>query len=160
LAWRDWHRVLCLTHTSQLHRSGLDGPGTGNRHGANGVPRPARRPLSRPSIRAVPVEGTDIVAAYVQRVNADGSQTVENIYRSTRGGIVAAPIDLSPSSSQVYLVLYGPACAVTAPHRIASRHSRGVSLPAQYTRARSRSMRGWTRSMCCYRKAWRGRATW
>ena len=53
-------------------------------------------------------EGTDIVAAYVQRVNADGSQTVENIYSlNSSGGIVAAPIDLSPSSSQVYLVLYG-----------------------------------------------------
>ncbi len=53
-------------------------------------------------------EGTDIVAAYVQRVNADGSQTVENIYTlNSSGGIVAAPIDLSPASSQVYLVLYG-----------------------------------------------------
>jgi uncharacterized protein (TIGR03437 family) len=41
-------------------------------------------------------------------VNADGSQTVENIYSlNSSGGIVAAPIDLSPASSQVYLVLYG-----------------------------------------------------
>jgi uncharacterized protein (TIGR03437 family) len=76
--------------------------------------------------------GTDLVAAYVQRVNADGSQTVDNVYTlNSSGGIVAAPIDLSPASSQVYLVLYGTGLRG---HSSASNSvtitAGGVALPA------------------------------
>jgi len=76
--------------------------------------------------------GTDLVAAYVQRVNADGSQTVDNVYTlNSSGGIVAAPIDLSPANSQVYLVLYGTGLRG---HSSASNSvtitAGGVSLPA------------------------------
>jgi len=76
--------------------------------------------------------GTDLVAAYVQRVNADGSQTVENVYTlNASGGIVAAPIDLSPASSQVYLVLYGTGLrGHSAASNSVTITAGGVSLPA------------------------------
>jgi uncharacterized protein (TIGR03437 family) len=53
-------------------------------------------------------QGTNIAAAYVTRVKADGSQPNENIYAfNSSGTLVAAPVDLGPASDQVYLILYG-----------------------------------------------------
>ncbi|MFY9726973.1 MAG: FG-GAP-like repeat-containing protein [Bryobacteraceae bacterium] len=76
--------------------------------------------------------GTDLVAAYVQRGNADGSQTVENIYTlNASGGIVPAPIDLSPANSQVYLVLYGTGLrGHSAASNSVTITAGGISLPA------------------------------
>ncbi|HEY1218652.1 MAG TPA: FG-GAP-like repeat-containing protein, partial [Bryobacteraceae bacterium] len=75
--------------------------------------------------------GTDLVAAYVQRVNADGSQTTENVFTlNSSGGIVAAPIDLSPANSQVYLVLYGTGLrGHSAASNSVTVTAGGVSLP-------------------------------
>lgn len=51
--------------------------------------------------------GTNLAAANVLRVHADGSQTVENVYSiNSSGALVPAPIDLSPANGQVYLILY------------------------------------------------------
>jgi uncharacterized protein (TIGR03437 family) len=51
--------------------------------------------------------GTNLAAANVLRVRADGSQTVEDVYAvDAHGALVAAPIDVSPANGQVYLILY------------------------------------------------------
>jgi len=47
------------------------------------------------------------VAANVLRVNADQSQTVEDVFTvNGSGALVPKPVNLSPANSQVYLVLY------------------------------------------------------
>jgi uncharacterized protein (TIGR03437 family) len=81
--------------------------------------------------------GTNLVAANVLRVHADNSQTVENDYTVTSSGaLVAAPIDLSPATDQVFLVLY--ATGVRG-HSAASNSvtvtAGGVSLPVSYAGA-------------------------
>jgi uncharacterized protein (TIGR03437 family) len=50
--------------------------------------------------------GTSLVAANVIRIHADNSQTVEDVYAVSGGAIVPAPVNVSQSSEQVYLVLY------------------------------------------------------
>jgi uncharacterized protein (TIGR03437 family) len=59
-----------------------------------------------PSIFSADATGRGIAAAQVQRT---GSVNFEPVFRFdvTRGQIVGVPIDLGPSTEQVYLVLYG-----------------------------------------------------
>ena len=53
--------------------------------------------------------GQGPAAAYIQRVRADGTQSIEPAvrYDETQGAYVAAPIDPGPETDRVYLVLYG-----------------------------------------------------
>lgn len=53
--------------------------------------------------------GTGVPAAYLQRVRADGSQSIELIgqYDPAQNKWVTVPIDLGPESDQVFLVLFG-----------------------------------------------------
>jgi uncharacterized protein (TIGR03437 family) len=49
-----------------------------------------------------------LVAALVQRVHADGTQSLENVYQGdAAGNVVALPIDVGPETEQVYLLLFG-----------------------------------------------------
>ena len=51
---------------------------------------------------------TALAAAYVVRVRADLSQSIEAVYQVVPGGGVRAlPIDLGPATDQVYLALFG-----------------------------------------------------
>ena len=48
-----------------------------------------------------------LAAAYVTRVAPGNVQTVETIFAAQNGSYVAVPINLSPASDQVYLILFG-----------------------------------------------------
>jgi uncharacterized protein (TIGR03437 family) len=81
--------------------------------------------------------GTNLVAANVLRVHADLTQTVQNVYAlNSSGAIIPAPINLSPATDQVYLVLYatglrGHSSAANSVTVTAA----GVSLPVSYAGA-------------------------
>ena len=50
----------------------------------------------------------NLVAGSIIRVSGDGTQTAENLFQmDNAGNVVALPIDLGPSTDQVYLILYG-----------------------------------------------------
>jgi uncharacterized protein (TIGR03437 family) len=78
--------------------------------------------------------GTNIAAAWVIRVHADNSQTYENAYAVTSGGaLVAAPIDVSPASGQVFLELYGTGFrGHSSAANSVTVTAGGVSLPVSY----------------------------
>src|SRR6266478_319800 len=46
-------------------------------------------------------------AAYVVRVAPGNVQTIDSVFTEQGGRIVAKPIDLGPTTDQVYLILYG-----------------------------------------------------
>jgi uncharacterized protein (TIGR03437 family) len=48
-----------------------------------------------------------LAAAYVVRVAPGNVQTVESVFATQNGANVAAPVSLSPSSDQFYLILFG-----------------------------------------------------
>ncbi|MGH9647929.1 MAG: IPT/TIG domain-containing protein, partial [Bryobacteraceae bacterium] len=49
-----------------------------------------------------------LAAAQITRVHGDGSRDNENVYQTESGGKLAPlPINLGPSTDQVYLILYG-----------------------------------------------------
>jgi uncharacterized protein (TIGR03437 family) len=49
-----------------------------------------------------------LAAAYVQRVHADGTQSIENLYAvDSAGNLSYPPIDLGPATDQVYLSIFG-----------------------------------------------------
>lgn len=62
-----------------------------------------------PSIFSADATGRGLAAANVQRVKADGTQTFEPVGRfdPSLGRFAPVPIDLGPSSEQVFLVLFG-----------------------------------------------------
>ena len=54
------------------------------------------------------LNSNSLVAAYVQRVHGDGTQSIENVYGvDSAGNVISSPIDLGPPSDQVYLQLFG-----------------------------------------------------
>ena len=81
--------------------------------------------------------GTNLVAANVLRVHADNSETVDNVYTiNASGALVPAPIDLSPATDQVFLVLYGTGWrAHSAASNSVAVTAGGVSLPLYYAGA-------------------------
>lgn len=62
-----------------------------------------------PGIFSVSADGSGIASALIQRVKIDGSQSWEAVaqYDATQKKYVAIPIDLSNSTDQVYLVVFG-----------------------------------------------------
>ena len=89
-------------------------------------------------------QGTNIAAAYVTRVTAGNSVTYENIYAiDSSGGLVAAPINLGPSTDQVYLILFGTGLRG---HSSASNSviatAGGVGLPVSYAGAQNAAYPG------------------
>ncbi|MBS1812766.1 MAG: DUF3466 family protein [Acidobacteria bacterium] len=62
-----------------------------------------------PGLFSVNSDGKGLAAAQVQRIRADGSQSVEPVarYDETLRKFVAAPIDFGASTDQVFLNLYG-----------------------------------------------------
>lgn len=80
---------------------------------------------------------TNMAAAYVIRVHADNSQSVENVYALTAsGGLVPAPIDLSQATDQVYLELFATGIrSHSAASNSVTVTAGGVSLPVSYAGA-------------------------
>jgi uncharacterized protein (TIGR03437 family) len=60
-----------------------------------------------PGLFSADGSGAGIAAALVQRVRADGAQSVEPVARFDQGRLVAVPIDLSREDEQVFLALFG-----------------------------------------------------
>jgi uncharacterized protein (TIGR03437 family) len=81
--------------------------------------------------------GTNLVAGDVLRVHADNSQSIENNYTVTSSGAtVAAPIDLSPATDQVYLELFATGLrGHSAASSSVTVTAGGVSLPVTYAAA-------------------------
>jgi uncharacterized protein (TIGR03437 family) len=48
-----------------------------------------------------------LAAAYVTLYHADGSQTVEQVYKVSAGAVVASPVSLGSTTDQAYLFLFG-----------------------------------------------------
>lgn len=48
-----------------------------------------------------------LAAAWVLRVSADGTQSLEPVYEVQNGAVIPKPIDLGPVTDQVYLEIYG-----------------------------------------------------
>jgi len=48
-----------------------------------------------------------LVAAGVKRVRGDGSSSEENLFTLSDGRVVPLPVNLGPTSDQVYLEIYG-----------------------------------------------------
>jgi uncharacterized protein (TIGR03437 family) len=58
------------------------------------------------------LNANSLVAAYVQRVHGDGTQSIENLYAvDAAGNVTFPPIDMGPSTDQVYLNLFGTGIA-------------------------------------------------
>ncbi len=62
-----------------------------------------------PGVFSADASGRGVAAATVQRVRANGTQSVEDVSRfdATRGQLMAIPIDLGAEGDVVYLSLYG-----------------------------------------------------
>jgi uncharacterized protein (TIGR03437 family) len=53
------------------------------------------------------LNGTGLAAAYVVRVGPGYVQTLESIFTTLNGSYVAVPVNLTPSTDQFYLILFG-----------------------------------------------------
>jgi len=75
--------------------------------------------LSDGSVTATPIEIANVspgiftlndfglAAAWVLRVSADGTQSLEPVYEVQNGAVIPKPIDLGPVTDRVYLEIYG-----------------------------------------------------
>jgi uncharacterized protein (TIGR03437 family) len=71
------------------------------------VPQSARPPIATVAPALFMLNADGLAAAYLVRVSADGRQTIEPVFTLRNSKRVALPVDLRPSTEQVYLILYG-----------------------------------------------------
>ena len=71
-----------------------------------------------------------LAAAYVVRVGPGNVQTMEPIFTTQNGSSVAVPINLSPSTDQFYLILYGT--GIRGAGSDVTVAIRGINAPVAY----------------------------
>lgn len=90
-----------------------------------------------PGIFTADATGSGLAAALVQRVKADGSQFYERVaeYDAAQKKFVAVPIDVSKTSEQVYLLLFGTGIRRHAGTSAVSARVGDLTLPVAYAGA-------------------------
>jgi uncharacterized protein (TIGR03437 family) len=79
------------------------------------------------------LNSNSLVAAYVQRVHGDSTQSIENLYAVDAGGNVTFPlIDMGPSTDQVYVNIFGTGIQARSSLSGVSITMGGASSPALY----------------------------
>ena len=79
------------------------------------------------------LNSTGLAAAYVVRVAPGNVQTVESVFTTQNGANVAAPVSLSPSSDQFYLILFGTGIRGAGTNVTVS--IQGITAPVTYAGA-------------------------
>ncbi|MCP5117673.1 MAG: hypothetical protein GY953_43170 [bacterium] len=87
-----------------------------------------------PSLLSADGSGEGLAAAHVQRIGADGAQSIEPAIRwyENSVGFVAEPIEPSEAGEQVYLILFGAGIRSRSALAAVTATVGGVDLPASY----------------------------
>jgi len=87
-----------------------------------------------PGLFSANADGQGVVAAVGLRVKADGSQSFESAARfdQTQNKFVSVPIDLGPSTDQVFLILFGTGIRHRSSLQVVTATVGGVSAPVLY----------------------------